>query len=172
MHPTSRSGFSLIEVMVALAVLGILFAVGLPSVSAWLQNSQIRTAAEAGLNGLQFARSEAVSRNTSVQLAFDPAGGWSASVASSGAVLQSRPSGETAATVTVAYTPVDANTVTFNGFGRIAPNADGTASLTQIDFDSSALPAADSRELRLIVGTSGVVRMCDPQLAASDPRSC
>jgi type IV fimbrial biogenesis protein FimT len=172
MHRSASSAFTLIEMMVALAVFGILFALGLPSLSAWIQNSNIRTATEAGLNGLQLARSEAVSRNASVQLVFDPQGGWSATVVAGGALIQSRPAGETASSVSVAYLPADATTVTFNGFGRIAPNDDGTASITQIDFDSTALPAAQSRELRLMIDTNGMARMCDPQRDASDPRAC
>ena len=172
MPKSSTQGFSLIELMVALAVLGILFAFGLPSMSTWIQNSNIRTATEAGLSGLQLARSEAVSRNADVQIVFDATGGWTVTTVTGGAAIQARAAGETASTVAVTYTPGSASTVTFNGFGRITANTDGSATLTQVDFDSSALAAADSRELRLLVGTNGVVRMCDPQVASGDPRAC
>ena len=165
-------GFTVIELMITLTVLGILFAVGFPSLSAWLQNSQIRTAAEGGLNGMQLARAEAVRRNAVVQLAFDAGGGWTASVVAGGEVIQSRPAGEGSANVVIAFSPAAASTVSFNGLGRIVLNADGSPSVTQIDFDSAALAAADSRELRVAVATGGVPRMCDPQLAAGDPRAC
>jgi type IV fimbrial biogenesis protein FimT len=172
MRAPRTAGFTLIELMIALVVMGILFAVGLPSVTQWLQNSKIRATAEGGLNGLQLARSEAVSRNTTVQLVFDAAGGWVATAVASGDVIQSRPSGETSAGVVVTFSPAGATTITFNGFGRTVINNDGSPSLTSIDFDSNALPAADSRELRLVIGSGGIVRMCDPQLAAGDPRAC
>jgi hypothetical protein len=38
--------------------------------------------------------------------------------------------------------------------------------------DTTAIPAADTRELCIMIGTGGVVRMCDPQVAAGDSRAC
>jgi type IV fimbrial biogenesis protein FimT len=60
-------GFSLTELMLGLAILGILLMAGVPAFTTTLQNYQIRTAAEATLNGLQFARNEALRRNTNVR---------------------------------------------------------------------------------------------------------
>ena len=64
---TPQRGFTIIEVMISLAVLGVLLALGVPGFVEWLQNQQIRAAAEATLNGLQVARGEAVRRNTPVR---------------------------------------------------------------------------------------------------------
>lgn len=62
----ARQGFTLIELVVAIAIIGILMALGLPSFMTWLRNVQIRNAAETMQNGLQFARSEALRRNERV----------------------------------------------------------------------------------------------------------
>src|SRR5262245_27505039 len=62
-----RHGFTLIEMMITLAVFAILIMVGLPSLTTWLQNSQIRTAAETMQMGLQLARAEALRRNQLVR---------------------------------------------------------------------------------------------------------
>ena len=62
-----QRGVSLIELMVGIAVFATLVMLGLPSFTTWLQNSQIRTAADAIQNGLQVARGEAVRRNTNVR---------------------------------------------------------------------------------------------------------
>lgn len=61
------TGFTVIELVVALVVFGVLLAVGLPVFNLWTQNSQVRTAAAAIQNGLQFAKAEAVRRNAQVR---------------------------------------------------------------------------------------------------------
>jgi len=68
-HPVilRQQGFTLVELMIAVAVLGILLSVGVPSFKAWLLNTKIRTTAEAMQNGLQLARAEAVRRNERVR---------------------------------------------------------------------------------------------------------
>lgn len=69
MKPTAR-GFSLIELIVVLAVLAILLAAGASNFSVWMTNSRIRTTAESIQNGLQMARAEAVRRNTPIRFQF------------------------------------------------------------------------------------------------------
>ena len=60
-------GFSLIELMVGVAILAVALAFGVPSFADWISNMQIRSTAESLQNGLQFARSEAVRRNNPTQ---------------------------------------------------------------------------------------------------------
>jgi prepilin-type N-terminal cleavage/methylation domain-containing protein len=67
-----RAGFTIIELMITLAVLGVLLALGMPSISSWLQNTQIRTAAEGMVSGLQLARAEALRRNANVRCRTPP----------------------------------------------------------------------------------------------------
>jgi len=64
---TSQRGLNIIEIMISLVVLGVLIGLGAPGFVEWLQNQQIRAAAEATLNGLQVARGEAVRSNTPVR---------------------------------------------------------------------------------------------------------
>ncbi|HXZ54145.1 MAG TPA: GspH/FimT family pseudopilin [Burkholderiales bacterium] len=65
-----QDGFTIVEVMISLTVLGVLIALGAPGFVEWLQNQQIRAAAEAALNGLQAARTEAVRSNLPVRFQF------------------------------------------------------------------------------------------------------
>ena len=69
MKPTMR-GFTLIELVVVLAVLAILLAAGASNFSVWMTNSRIRATAESIQNGLQMARAEAVRRNTPIRFQF------------------------------------------------------------------------------------------------------
>lgn len=61
-----QRGFTLIELMIGIAIVGLSLVMAVPSFSSWIQNTQIRTAAEAVQNGLQLARAEAVQRNTQI----------------------------------------------------------------------------------------------------------
>ncbi|MBU1426065.1 MAG: GspH/FimT family pseudopilin [Gammaproteobacteria bacterium] len=62
-----QSGFSLIEMMVAIVILAILVGLAVPSFQVMLQNTQIRNAAESVLDGIQKARAEAVKQNRSIE---------------------------------------------------------------------------------------------------------
>src|ERR1700752_2884648 len=59
-------GFTLVELLVGMALMAALMLIAAPNFATWLQNTQIRTASEAVLNGVHLARAEAVRRNTPV----------------------------------------------------------------------------------------------------------
>lgn len=190
-------GFSLIELMITLAVLGIVLMVALPSMGTWLQNTQIRTSAEAMQAGLQLARAEALKRNATVRFqlvdtltsscALSATGkNWVVSLADTGGlcdvaasettapqVIQKRGSGEGSPNAVV--TATGGSSVAFNGLGRAA-----AGSLTQIDItnpNSGTCKTAAGNEpmrcLRITVNSGGTVRMCDPAVDdATDPRKC
>lgn len=168
------AGFSLIELMVIVAIVGVLAVIGLPSYNTWVQNSRVRNGAESILDGLQLARSEALARNATIDFVLtDAATSWSLGClnvsATCPAAIQSRSSnegsGSTSATLNNASV---ANTVRFNGLGTLV-NAGGAMT---IDVDSTVLSAADSRELRIQISTGGSVRLCDPNVGGDDPRKC
>lgn len=60
-------GFSLIELIVVMAIMALMMMMAAPSFSVWITNSRIRVTAESVLSGLQAAKSEAVARNTRVR---------------------------------------------------------------------------------------------------------
>ena len=61
-------GFSLVELVVAIAIMGVLLALGLPTINTYTRNIKLRAAAESFLAGVQLARGEAVRLNTGVEL--------------------------------------------------------------------------------------------------------
>lgn len=63
-----QSGFTLLELMVVLAIAGVLFAVGIPAMGNFIRNSRITSAANDVMAALHFARSEAVKRRQPVTL--------------------------------------------------------------------------------------------------------
>lgn len=180
-RPSGCRGFSLIELLVGIVILAILMSLAMPSFQTWLQNSQIRNAAESVQNGLQRARAEAVGRNTDVEFALGTGSSWVIQLPD-GTVIESRSASEGSRNVAVAVVPAGATTVTFNNFGGILNanrgadqtigTADDTAPFTRVDLDSSVLAAADSQELRVTIGLGGNVRMCDPNAPVGSPRAC
>ena len=176
-------GFSLVELMIGVAVLAIIMSIAFPSFNAMLKNSQIRNAAESIQNGIQVARTEAVKRNVPVQ--FDLRGtnsAWTVCVQPSPAAscpatdnattIQSRAIGEGTST-DIAITTTNATPFVFNSFGAMTspvPSSTGLVAVTA-DLNTSVLSAAESRELRVNIGAGGNIRMCDPNIA-SGPRAC
>lgn len=168
------AGFTLVELLIAVAIFGIVLALGIPGFKVWMQNAQIRTATESLQNGLQMARGEAVRRNEKVKFVLGSGTSWTVST-DAGTQLQSRLSSEGSKNVTLTVTPTGAARVTFNSLGRVVVNTDGSASFTQINVDvpASLISASQSRDLRVLVTAGGTIRTCDPSITtAGDPRVC
>jgi type IV fimbrial biogenesis protein FimT len=172
--PMNRAtGFTLVELMIGIAVLFIMAMLALPNFSIWIQNTQIRTAGEAILNGLQLARAEAIRRNANMELRMDVSSGWTVRVVSTGEIVQSRLAAEGSGAAAVTIAPAGTTKVTFDSFGTLGlTNNDGSPPITEIKIDAPQIAAADSRELCILIRAGGNVRMCDPQVASTDTRTC
>jgi type IV fimbrial biogenesis protein FimT len=172
-------GFTLIELMITIAIFSITLTFGVSSYRTWVQSTQIRNAAESIQDGIQRARAEAVKCNSNVTFALGAASAWTVAHVSAcgtdaaGSAVESRTSKEGSSNVTVTATPAGATTITFSNLGTVAANADFSATLAQVDFDST-VSAADLRKLRVTIGPGGNARVCDPNLSATstDPRRC
>lgn len=158
-----QHGISLVETMVVVVIMAIVMAVAAPNFSTWLAGTRIRATAESLLAGLQYAKSEATSRNTQVRfqlttsLSSDCArsttgGSWVVDVVDANAdddsvegKCDTAPSDTTAPSIlqlraaTEAGGNVrvngDAEEIIFNGLGRQVPIAGAaTASTVSIDI--------------------------------------
>ena len=165
-------GFTLIELVIGFAIIGILTILAVPAFQHWIQNTQIRNAAEGILNGMQLARVEAVRRNVSVEMVMNGNSGWTISTVVAPTLIQQRSAQEGSSNASIAILPATAARVTFSGMGWITNNADGTPAITQIDVTSATMTGTEVRPLRIVLASGGLSKMCDPAVAAGDTRAC
>jgi len=163
-------GFTLIEMLITITILLLLIAMGAPTYGAWLQNTQLRTAAEAVQNGLQIARQTAVQMNNKVQMSFTGAD-WTVTVVSPAQVLQSRTN--SGLTPNAQLSPSQ-SVVVFNGLGQVSPPPVGVITVAVSNPVGGTCRAAGGpiRCLNVTVQAGGQIRMCDPALPTTDPQSC
>lgn len=164
-----QSGFSLIELLIGIVIIGILMAIAVPSFQTSARNAQIRNAAESIANGMQRARSEAVARNMDVAFTLAADSSWTVSVVTPSSEIETRSSNEGSKGVTRTVIPAGATTVTFNNFGNAkTTNSDGTARLAQVDLTTSG----GTQNLRVTVGLGGNARMCEPNAPTHSVSAC
>jgi type IV fimbrial biogenesis protein FimT len=158
-------GVTLVELMVVLAVVAVGATLAAPGMAQVIANYRVRAAAESILGGLNFARTEALRRNTPVSFTLAASGsGWAVRQVSSGAALLSRSDNDSPGTVVASVN--SALSVTFLSNGLLQS---GTR-MSQVTV-SSLVGASDTRRIDIYGG--GLIRMCDPAVsAADDPRRC
>lgn len=204
-----QRGVTITEIMVSVAVLAVILTIGIPSVSMWMQNTQIRSTAESVLTGLQLARAEAVRQNIRTRFQFANPNGtacankgcWtvtSDSMVAQGTYpaanqVQSAGGSESgqharlgvsglAATANACATAISAGVgmssnplpgVIFNAFGQLVTDANANANVTTVTrIDVTNSIKADAKRMVVLISPSGMAKMCDPALPASNTRGC
>jgi type IV fimbrial biogenesis protein FimT len=69
---TRNQGFTLVEMVVVLSILGIAVAIAMPSFIRFVQNNRLATTANAFVGALNLARSEAITRGVTVTVCKSP----------------------------------------------------------------------------------------------------
>lgn len=189
----SDHGFTLVELIITVAVVATLSTLGMPTLTGTINNAKVRTATEALQNGLRTAQSESIRQSRQVAFvltnstpaldATPVANGayWYIQVlpivageALTDAYVQGGQFGEQTAGVTVTGPAV----ICFNSIGRVVTNAStglGAACVAPaptVNFDVTRTGA--DRTLELQVSAAGKIRMCDTSrvLSVVAPDGC
>jgi type IV fimbrial biogenesis protein FimT len=187
-------GFTIIELMISIALLAVLLLLAMPAFTGWIRNAQVRTVSDSLQSGARLAQAEAIRRYRQVVFfrTNQPACNAGVTAEAGGAFWAVR------TVPLVAGDPVDVvqcgvladvaggvaiagpTALCFNSAGRQVANADpgvgGAACVLPVGgtsaFDIST--ASSDRPLRVLVALGGSVRMCDPAKAFSStaPDGC
>lgn len=180
-------GFTLIEVMVTIAIAAILLSIGLPAWQTYLNNTRVRATAQSFLTGIQAARTEAVRRNTNIDFVLTNSAtldkdsvaaaggrGWVIRTADGATFIEGRSFAEGAGNNGVVVNSGAASAITFTGLGTTTLAADFTLSFSNPNGGNcvGATPPGPVRCLDIAITRGGQSKLCDPTVAAGDTRSC
>jgi type IV fimbrial biogenesis protein FimT len=122
----SKSGFTLVEMLVVLAIVVILLAIGIPGMRSLIASQRVRTAASNLQAYLNLTRAEALKRNANVTLSPNSSTDWTAGwhiVDGSGTTLYT-----TAAVPSIVIAGGSSTTlpssITYRGTGRVTSTSD------------------------------------------------
>jgi type IV fimbrial biogenesis protein FimT len=190
------AGFTVVEAAVVLVIIGILMAVGMPSMSNFLLGRKAAAAAVFYQDGLAFARNQAIVHNSNSRLVLvenaangqmdwrvdlcvqttdvicdDDHGSWSTTsspVLGFKSVLRSAAALPAESAMAQSFLPSGATEIYFTPLGWIDSRV--TPRLTRIDLAPTRANAF--KPLAIVVTLAGIASVCDPNAVLHGTRRC
>jgi type IV fimbrial biogenesis protein FimT len=146
-------GASLIEMMIVVAIIGILASLSTPMVSTYLQNAKLRSTADELKEALELSRSEAIKRNDTIKFTALSAGGWVVEAYSNDTLTTLQSKANAAGAQTVVST--DNNVIRFDGSGR--PDLAAIIKLAPVSGACTTVTC-----LNIELNRYGKIKVCNP----------
>jgi prepilin-type N-terminal cleavage/methylation domain-containing protein len=147
------TGFTQLELLISIAILGILATFAVPSFRSTLERNDIIAVAEALSADLRWARGEAIKRNAAINVTFTPgaAGVWHYVISTDASILKHVSSAQSADFKAALAENFRNHSTTFDPVRGTNEGKNGTATLTS---------AQGTYRLKVILGNLGRVRIC------------
>jgi len=185
-----QQGVTLLELMITVVIGGVLLAVAVPQLTAWVQRNSVSTAAEIVQNGLRQAEAEAIRRNARVEFLLTSSTPAKSGIGKLAASLNGKnwavrvldssmtPLADDNLAYVNAFSMSELSpgvtiegpaSVVFSGTGRVS-DIKGVA-ITAYQVFRLTREGAD-RAICVFVTPGGAVKACDPSLSSGAPFAC
>ncbi len=184
MKNNKSRGFSLVEAMLVVAIIGVLVAMAVPSYHDMIERNRLKQAIETLKSDLQWMRTETIKKSCSLRASFTNSGAWSYQIfippadAGTPCAIQQYYHGCTAAVTAAATTNCNIKTVTSAEFpgttmGAVAffssPTTEvefdfrrGEAKRSNNNFSNGRVELSSSNySVKVVVAPVGRVRICN-----------
>lgn len=161
----NKQGFTLIELMISLAIFGLLLSLAAPSYSLWIASLRVNNISQNINMAIAQARSEAMRTNSLVEISLNKNTSWQIKVLETNSIINKKIKEESGATTEISFSPLNTTKITFNGLGVVTNNIDSSSTVKEIIIYSTLQnEALKSKKIIIHKGSSFI---CDPSQESS-----
>jgi type IV fimbrial biogenesis protein FimT len=195
-----QRGFTIVELLVGVTLLGLLLGIGAPMMGTYLQNSKLANVAASYFTGIQTARTEAIRRNVRTEFVLTDTAVSTADIANALGLSTNGPNWVVRAASGASFRVVEVKAgaegegsagpaaiqvsgaasapavfdgrIAFTGFGGTVGNATYAIDISNPTAGTCLALGGKIRCRRITVSPGGQIISCDPAAPAGDSRAC